>query len=214
MEGMLHPTAESLEGYAEGKIGTADRATIASHLLGCQRCESAVEEWRSLFAALSALPRFAPAPGFTDRVMARVRLPRPWHARAAALAGQALPRSTRGWALIAALLALPILAGGSFMVWLLSKSYVTTHGLWVFVTDRFATAATRVIGSAATFIMQTDAMAWIAGGFDTLLASGGIRGVGALAAGGALLTALSAWVLYTNLFRAPDRDSNYVTFSF
>jgi predicted anti-sigma-YlaC factor YlaD len=210
----LHPAAESLEAYAEGVISPPDRAVVESHLLGCPRCDGVVDEWRSLFQALSTLPRFTPSAGFAERVLTLVRIPEPWHARAAASVARWLPRSTRGWALAAAFLALPIVTGGMFMTWLLSKSYVTTHGLWVFVTDRFATAIESLLTGILTFLMQTDVAAWAARSAGTILETGGARGFGALAGGIALLIVICAWVLYTNLLRTPDRDSNYVTYSF
>lgn len=211
---MQHPTTDSLEAYAEGAIGLGHRATIETHLLGCPRCDAVVEEWRSLFHALAALPRFAPAANFASRVMAQVRIPLPWYARAADMVARVLPSTTRGWAILAAVLALPILAGGTFMAWLLSKSYVTTHGLWVFVTDRLATAAYALLTGAMTFLMQTDVVAWLAKSAETLVQTGGLRGIGALAAGGAVLIVISVWVLYTNLFRTSDQESTYVTYSF
>ena len=135
-----HPTTESLESYAEGILSAADRAVVASHLMGCSRCEGEVEDWRALFQALSSLPRFSPALGFANRVMTHVRIPEPWHARATGWIERLLPKSTYGWAVAVVILALPVVAGGSLLAWLLSKSYVTAHGLWVFATDRFASA--------------------------------------------------------------------------
>jgi hypothetical protein len=211
---MYHPSPDNLEAFAEGILRPDDRAVVASHLLACHRCEGVVEDWRSLFHALSALPRFAPAVGFADRVMRRVRVRQPWHARAGAAFGRYLPHTTRGWALAAAFLALPVLAGGSFAAWLLSKSYVTTHGLWVFATDRFFGAAQSGVVGVTKFLMQTDIAAWLARSAGTVFSASGARGLGALAAASAVLIVLSAWILYTNLFRTPDRKSHYVTFSF
>ncbi|MGH7553233.1 MAG: anti-sigma factor family protein [Longimicrobiales bacterium] len=213
-ERMLHPTTDNLEAYAEGLIDPADRAVIDSHLLGCPRCENLVEDCRSLFHSLRTLPRFVPSPGFADRVMARVRIAQPWHARAGVLITRFLPRTTRGWALAAAMLALPVLAGGILATWLLSKSYVTTHGLWVFATDRIASGIASLVLSALTFLMQTDVAAWLTRSFGTVLTTGGARGIGVLAGTSAILIIVSVWVLYTNLFRNPERESNYVTFSY
>ena len=212
-ERMLHPTTDILEAYAEGGLEAADGAVVHSHLLACHRCDSVVVEWRSLFHALAHLPRLAPSRGFAERVMARVRIAQPWHARATAAVTRLLPRSTRGWALAAAFLALPVLAGGTLMAWLLSKSYVTSHGLWVFTTDRIAAGIQALVTGVLTFLMQTDVAAWLARSFGTLFDAGGARGIGALAAVGAVLTLISAYVLYTNLFRTRDRDSTYGTFS-
>jgi anti-sigma factor RsiW len=207
-----HPTTDNLESYAEGSLSAGDRAVVASHLIGCSRCENEVEEWRSLFHALSSLPQFSPAAGFANRVMTHVRIPEPWHARASGWFERLLPKSTYGWAVAVVILALPIVAGGSLLVWLLSKSYVTAHGLWVFATDRFASAASDLAGGALTSLMQTDVAAWLASNVDTVFGATGPRGLGALAAGAGMLTVVSAWVLYRNLFKNPNGKTTYASF--
>jgi anti-sigma factor RsiW len=212
IEAGKHPTTESLESFAEGTLPAADRAVVSSHLIGCMRCDNEVEEWRSLFHALASLPHFVPALGFANRVMAHVRIPEPWHARASGWVERLLPKSTYGWAVAVAILALPIVTGGSLLVWLLSKSYVTAHGLWVFATNRFASAASDLAGGALTTLMQTDGAAWLASNVDTVFGATGARGLGVLAAGAGMLTVLSAWVLYRNLFRNPNGKTNYASF--
>lgn len=209
-----HPTTERLEAFVEGSLARTEREVVASHLLSCPRCDADVEDWRAIFTALATLPRFAPALGFGNRVMAHVRIPEPWHSRASAWIDRLLPKSAFGWAAALAVLALPVIAGGSLLVWLLSKSYVTAHGLWVFATDRFSAAATRLAGSALTTVIESDLATWITTNITAVFGAAGVRGVGALAAGVAILTMLSIWVLYKNLFRTPNRESTYVTFSF
>lgn len=214
-EQMRHPPIQSLEALAQGELDAGDRVVIESHLLGCLRCESRLDELRSMFHALTSLPRFAPTAGFIERVMANVRVPQHWLARATDSLARFLPRTTTGWALVAAFLALPILAGGTLFTWLLSKSYVTTHGLWVFVTESIATAFQALVSNTLTFVMQSDAVAWLAGALDSIIAAGGMRGVGAIAATAGVLTLTSIWVLYTNLIRTPHhQDSTHGTFSF
>lgn len=208
-----HPTTDSLEAFAEGTLAATEREVVASHLMGCPRCDADVEDWRAIFHALTTLPRFAPALGFGNRVMAHVRIPEPWHSRASVWIDRLLPKSAFGWAAALAVLALPFIAGGSLLVWLLSKSYVTAHGLWVFATDRFAAAATRLAGGAMTTVIESDVATWIATNTTAVFGAAGIRGVGALAAGGAILTMLSIWVLYKNLIRTPNRGSTHVMFS-
>ena len=207
-----HPTTESLESYAEGSLSAGDQAVVASHLMGCSRCEAEVEDWRVLFQTLASMPHFSPALGFANRVMAHVRIPEPWHARATGWIERLLPRSTYGWAVAVVILALPVVAGGGLLAWLLSKSYVTAHGLWVFATDRFASAASDLAGGALTTLMQTDVAAWLASNVDTVFGATGPRGLGALAAGAGMLTFVSAWVLYRNLFRNPNGKTTYASF--
>lgn len=211
-ERLNHPTSERLEAFVEGILDEGTYAVVASHLLACPRCEGEVEEWRSLFAVLRSLPSFVPAPGFASRVMAHVRIPQPWHARASGFLGRFIPRTTGGWAIAAALLAIPVLTGVSFMAWLLSKSYVTANGLWVFATGQFASVAGRTARGLFDGLLETSVAAWVARGLNVAQGAG-VREVGALAFGGAILTIVSAWVLYRYLFRPSNGNANHVTFS-
>src|SRR5690606_15160866 len=105
---MLHPTPERLESYVEGALDDAERAVIESHLVTCARCQAEADEWKAVFAALSSLPRFAPSPGFADRVMAGVQVRQPWTVRVMDLLRRLVPSGTTGWLLATALLALPV----------------------------------------------------------------------------------------------------------
>ena len=77
----LHLAAEALERAAgnPGAISEAQRR----HIETCAQCATGVEDVRHASVVLRNLPVMQPRPGFTDRVMARVRLPLPWHRRAA-----------------------------------------------------------------------------------------------------------------------------------
>lgn len=211
-ERTIHPTAERLEAFVEGSLEASERALVEEHLVACTRCDTEVEEWRSLFSVLSCLPTFAPAPGFAVRVMAHVRIPEPWHARASRMVSRWIPRTTGGWAVAAALLALPVLAGASMMAWLLSRSYITAHGLWVFATDQFTGLATRTAQGAFNGLLETSFAAWVAQLFASAQ-SADARQVGVLILGIAVLTIVSIWVLYRYLFRPSDGNVNHVTFS-
>jgi hypothetical protein len=68
-----HLTSEEIELWAQGLLGAAR----AMHLADCSLCLAEAERERKLVLTLAQLPRFAPAAGFTDRVMARVRIPTP-----------------------------------------------------------------------------------------------------------------------------------------
>ncbi|MFW6079469.1 MAG: anti-sigma factor family protein, partial [Gemmatimonadota bacterium] len=130
-DSMMHPEPERLEAYVEGSLPEAERAVVDSHVMTCARCQTATEEWRTLFAELARLPRPAPEPGFADRVLADVHIRRPLAARAAERLGWFVPESTRGWAVAAALIALPVLAGVGAVAWLLSRPWLSAEGLWL-----------------------------------------------------------------------------------
>lgn len=220
----LHPASDTLEAYAEGTLETGYSAVLESHLLGCEGCRLDVDEWRALFASLKSLSRFAPTEGFTERVMARVRIPEPkvaWSARALAqvhTAGQRverwLPHTTRAWALVAAMLALPVLIGGAIVTWLITRSYVTVDSLYVAAVGTVDNGAHRLGTAIVEGALSTDVAAWLTTNLAELVQTAGMRGLGALLGVAAMLTMLSIWVLYRNLFRSPTRETSYVTYSF
>lgn len=228
MSDMYHPTADRLEAFAEGLLDQAERVVIESHVLGCPHCQTQVDEWRVLFAALSGLPQFEPSSGFADRVMARVRVAPAsrrttwqsawgWAAGRAKAAGATaagmLPRTTFGWAMVTAFLALPVIAGGAFVTWLLSRSYLTPETLWVYVSTQVVDGVRGVGTAALSAALQADLIAWLVTQAGHLVENAGATGVGAILAAASAATMLSVWVLYRNLIRTPSRGTNYVTFS-
>lgn len=220
----LHPEPAALEAYAEGVSENGDRAVLESHLIGCVRCQGEVEEWRSLFATLESLPRYAPAHGFADRVMARVKVPDPaaaWHRQAlvhVAAAGRRvagwMPQTTRGWAFTTAMLGLPVALAASIMAWLLTRSYVSADALWVAGVSTVNNGAQRLGTTLVQGALQTDVAAWLTASIGAFLETAGMRGIGTALAVAGVLTMLSVYVLYRNLFRTPTRESSYVTYSF
>jgi anti-sigma factor RsiW len=223
MTEIFHPAADRLEAYVADSLDRADRVLVESHLLGCPGCQTAVEEWRALFAALDALPQLAPSAGFADHVMARVRKSRAtawqfgWQqqaARAGALAARVLPKTTFGWGLATAFLALPLLAGGALVAWLMTRSYLTPQTLWAFLTTTAVDGLQGVGRTAVGALLQTDVAAWITANAAGFLSTAGMTGVGALVASAGATIMLSIWILYRNLFRTPTRESHYVTYSF
>ena len=68
-----HLTPDEIELWAEGLLPAAR----ALHLAACPACLATAERERTLFVRLARLERFAPSPGFADRVMADVKIPAP-----------------------------------------------------------------------------------------------------------------------------------------
>lgn len=219
MRDMYHPTTDRLEAFAEGSLDEAERVVVESHLLGCPRCDTEIEEWRALFAALSGLPQFEPQPGFAERVMAGVSYsPRfSWQEQAARV-GQALtrvaPKTSFGWALATALMALPALLGGGTVAWLLQKEYITPQTLWA-MASQWAVEGLQGVGSTTiTAVSRTDAAIWVTERVTSFVSTAGVSGLGIIVAAAGATTILSVWILYRNLFRTPARESHYVSYSF
>lgn len=222
-----HPTAEQLEALADGALDRSDRVTVESHLLGCAGCRTAADEWRALFAALADLPQLEPSLGFADRVMADVRIAagarwqHAWQAgwqqsaaRAAALIERVAPKSTFGWALATAMLALPVILGGGIVAWIFSKSYLTPATLWAWTSETLVQGLQGLGQTAIAAVMQSGIAAWTVARATEFVNTAGITGLGTLAAVAGMTTMLSIWILYRNLFRTPTRETDYATYSF
>lgn len=214
-----HPAADRLEAFAEGGLQAGDRVVLESHLTGCPTCQVQVDEWRALFAALRSLPQFEPSVGFASRVMAHVRVsPRTawqeWASKVDALVASAAPKTNRGWSLAAALLALPVILGGSAIAWLVSRSYITADALMGYTRESLVEGLQGVGSTVIAAVMNTDIAAWVVTNVGTLIGTTGVTGLGAILAGAGASTVLSAWVLYRNLFRPPSRQSDYALYSF
>lgn len=203
-EQLSHPNAERLQAFVEESLADAQRAVVDSHLTRCSRCRTEVDELRSLFAALAELPTLAPAEGFADRVMARVRVRRPVLAAASAWLDRVTPRSTRGWAAAAAVFALPVIGATILMAWLLSQPGVSAQGLWTVGSALVADAA---VGTGQWIWAQLSGSTlavWATWAAD-LVASAGQGEIGLALVMFATLTASSIYVLYQNLFRTQQQ---------
>jgi hypothetical protein len=130
------------------------------------------------------------------------------------MVARALPKTTRGWALTTAFLAMPLVAGGAVLAWLLSHPFITPRTLWAFATDRGANALESLGSGAISWVRKTDAAAWVVRSTGALVHQIGLPGLGALLAVAAIATTLSIYVLYKNLFRTSARETNHVFYSF
>ncbi len=210
----LHPEAELIESYLEGTLDDAERVVFESHLQDCSRCQAEVEEWRGLFGALEGLPPIEPSPGFADRVMARVTvLPTP--ARAAA-AVRWLPQTTKGWSVVAACLALPVLGLGAAVAWVLSQPWISAlsaQAVLVYAWNGASAGFDWLSGRTTSLIMQSEAVQSLVAGLQRFMAVAGTTGLGLAAAGFCLAALGSAWVLYHNLVRNSTRELNYAPYT-
>lgn len=212
-ESRHHPTAERLQAFVEESLERRQRAAVESHVSVCEQCGGEVEELRVLFGALSALPTFAPSAGFADVVMAKVRVRRPAFAGADAWLERVTPRTTRGWAAAAAVLALPVLGATLLLTWLLTQPGVTPQGLWTLAGGMVGEAAVSGWQWAWAHFAGTTLAAWLARAAELALTVG--RGeIGLAAVLFATLTAGSTYVLYQNLFRTEERRTQHATYVF
>lgn len=209
----LHPDAERIEAYLEGKLAEGDRAVLESHLVDCPRCQAELEEWQGLFFALNSLPQLEPSADFVDRVMARVNImPSPARQRIA----RWWPRTTKGWSIVAAFLALPMVGGASVIAWILAQPWATSltgRGVLTYALNALQTGFSWLSGEAEAAILANALVqsAWAMG--RQYAAAMGPSGLGLFGAAFMLTVGWSAWVLYRNLIGNSKRDTNYAPYT-
>ena len=69
-----HLTESAVEQLADELLKGREREMAEAHVESCVACAARLEASRALIEALSALPRFAPSPSFSDEVMANIRI--------------------------------------------------------------------------------------------------------------------------------------------
>jgi len=203
-----HPSPERLQAFVEETLPGAERAVVDSHLTHCAQCQTEVAEVRSLFALLGGLPALEPTAGFTDRVMAGVRVRQSAWAgawsTASAWVDRVTPQSTRGWATATALFALPVIGATVLVSWLLAQPGVSIQGLWTataVVVENAAIGASQWVWAQ----MSTSVLAEWAARAVEFLGSVGRGEIGLALIMFAALTAGSIYILYQNLFRTQQQ---------
>ncbi|MEP6688810.1 MAG: hypothetical protein ABJC36_10715 [Gemmatimonadales bacterium] len=189
-----HLTPDDFDAWLAGALTPAGQ----DHLAQCLVCRERADTEREIVELLRALPLMSPAPGFSDRVMARVAVPRPLAVPVLATLRQRIFATRRSMALAASLL---ILVAGSMtgsIVWTLShQDTLAALGSWL--TAQAGQAAwLGVRGVASNFMEQP----WFAG-FKALAASPGRLG---LASALGLTAYLSGVLALRRLLALPARQ--------
>lgn len=91
-----HIEEGTLEALLDGALRKAQARAVRQHLDACPSCMERYRDMETLFAALAALPRLEPTPGFAARVMARVPAPAASAVTLPALSGAPLAARVRG----------------------------------------------------------------------------------------------------------------------
>lgn len=70
---MTHLTDEELQKYLDGNISSAQIPIFEQHIESCEKCQSELAQYRSLYAGLKADVAFDLSPGFSNAVMKAVQ---------------------------------------------------------------------------------------------------------------------------------------------
>lgn len=193
----------TLEQLAEGSLSHVERSLAELHLRACAHCTAELDEARAVIAALERLPALAPSVRFADAVMARVQVaPVAVAAAAPALARRRwMPRLSRGWMTLLALLLVPLPVLAGIGTWMGGSPLSAMGALWGVVRGWAAEVSFNLFSEGTEVLIRTGLFQW---GSDVL---GGIPGP--TAAGVPVLLLLlvaavpvSAWAM-ARLLRAP-----------
>lgn len=214
-EPMEHLTEALMQDYADGALPETERAAADVHLSACARCRTELQAWQLLFSELAELPRFAPDPGFAERVMAQVRRPAQVPAGARLQARlQAwvrslfpLPATGRTWALAAGAVTAPAVAVGGLAWWIFSYPQVTPGTLTTYLLWRARSTLGALLSGLYTRVLESELALRLYTVVEHLVQAPGA----ALVAAGTFsaVTALALWVLYRNLFATRTVDGRH-----
>ena len=209
-----HLPASRIQDYLEGALPAPEAAEALVHMTTCEPCQRETRGWEVLFGALSGLGRFAPSPGFAQRVMARVQVrapvPAPWVQTGSRVLGWArgfLPQTRHGWAVAGGIASAPTISIAAlfYLVFshpLLSVGNFTTYVLWK-ASGLLSSLTSAVAGAAVDSVALFRAYTLL----GTLAKSPVLLGFGGLAF--SALSALALWVLYRNLVATPTVEKRY-----
>ncbi|MBW3627871.1 MAG: hypothetical protein KY464_01120 [Gemmatimonadetes bacterium] len=202
----MHLSDWTLEQLAEGLLPQAEHRDASLHVESCARCASVVDGYHALFAALAEMPRFAPSPGFSDAVIARTRLT-PEPGPVALWLRQFMPKTRRGWAMLAAAVVAPALPILGAIAWLLTHPLLTPVSLWQWATAQgtAAWASTSVV--AVRWAANTGVAGVLLGAYDAARAVPP-EALTVLATLLAIAIPLSVWAI-VRLVRTPMKNVTY-----
>jgi hypothetical protein len=87
-----HLLPNEIDLLLDGEVGFGV-APLRAHVDGCEDCQARLARSRKIVDLLEDLPRFAPTPRFTERVMAQVQIVEPWHVAVIDTAQRFVPKS-------------------------------------------------------------------------------------------------------------------------
>lgn len=123
-----HLSADDFDAWLTGALPSA----AAAHLAGCPDCQERASVEREIVGLLAALPPLTPAPGFSDRVMARVRVPEPVAVRSLAGLRRRYMATPRAAAMAASILVLLVGSMTASVVWTLGhQDTLAALGSWL-----------------------------------------------------------------------------------
>jgi anti-sigma factor RsiW len=214
-----HVPTGILQDFVDGVLPARAVARVEGHLGGCDRCTNELQSWQAVAARLETLERYAPAPGFDERVIVALRARRaartvaaPAWARAVAVASRFVPHTRQAWAALTGVAFTPAVIMGLVAWAVFSHPTITLGSLVSFAWWQLAEVGSTALTAISALLVQGVDSFGARSLFD-MVASAPL-----LVAGGVLVysvfCALALRVLYRNLLTDRSRRDRFAHASF
>lgn len=216
-----HATTDELLEQLDGRLAARTSARLEAHLQDCGACRTEMDGLHAVVSQLDQLDHWAPSQGFSEAVMASVRIqqmaamvmaPTTRSGRVMAWLRAHVPSSSRGWAMGLGIGTAPAVIAALVIHTVFSFEQVTLGSLFAFLGFKLSTATSGLTAWLEGWIGSTPALTR---GLEALQALGGTPSL--LAATAVLASATvfgAAWVLYRNLIVPPGEEGRYAQVSF
>lgn len=209
-----HLVAGALQDYADGTLAGRRASRTRDHLAACEPCTNELQGWQRLLETLSALGRFAPAAGFAERVMARVRVPAPvpsvWRGVGNRVLGWArglLPQTRRGWAVAGGIASAPTISMAALIYLVFSHPLLSVGTFTTYVSWKASALFGYLFTSLTSAVLESATLFRAYSLMEALARSPFLVGAGGLAF--SLTSAVALWVLYRYLVATPSVDDRH-----
>lgn len=164
---LAHLTESAVEQLADGLLKGRERELAEAHVEVCATCTGRLEASRALIEALSALPRFAPTPDFSDLVMANIQIA-PRASPVLAWIRHWTPATRRGWMMLVAALLAPMLPLLGLTIWVATSPVLTAGSVVQWTMHQGRSLAVEIGSTATRWGMQMGVPGWAEGLFGFL----------------------------------------------
>jgi anti-sigma factor RsiW len=214
-----HATSTELQEHLDGRLVARESARLEEHLAACTSCQREMDALYDLSTRLSALPTLEPSPGFAEGVMATVRIqemtrlvmtPTSRWDRAVAWARAHVPSSRQGWAAALGVGVVPAVTFALVLNAVFSSPLVTVGSLVSFLGFKLGDLWQATLSALPQGMLESQAVSWLATGFQLATASPTIAAATAAAISGTVLA--SVWILYRNLSDTTFEEGSYAQF--
>jgi anti-sigma factor RsiW len=213
VEPARHLDPGALQELLDGRVSAHGVTAMESHLRGCRLCREEMGAWRALVVCLDDLPRLAPSLGFSERVMAHIRVQaalavaRPsFRERVLAWVEAVNPRTSRRVAALAGAAVTPLVTLALVTYTVFSHPLVTVGSLWTFLSLRSQDLLAAVMGPLGEGLVSLQAHSAFQYLAQTPAAMAGVLSLLGC------LTLMAVWVLYRHLFATNPVESRYAHF--